>query len=99
MDRNAPDLAISKVTQKTRKEYMAVITNIGAKMLPINLTIYYADGTTKQVHKDISCWRNGNREVAVSFTADKPIDKIVLGGPYDPDVNRSNNVWEIKKPF
>jgi len=95
MDRNAPDLAISRVTQKTHKEYMVVIGNIGAKMVPVNLTIYYLDGTTKQVHKDISCWRNGNKEVAVTFTVDKPMDRIVLGGPYDPDVNRSNNVWEV----
>ncbi|OCX50445.1 peptidase [Mucilaginibacter sp. PPCGB 2223] len=97
MERGAPDQAISKVSRKTGKEYIAVITNIGTKMIPIDLTVYYADGTTKLIHKDISCWRNGNKEVAVSFTADKPVERLVLGGIYDPDVDKKNNVWEVKK--
>jgi len=97
IDRGAPDQAITKVVQKTHKEYMAVITNIGTKMVPVDLTVYYQDGTTKLLHRDISCWRNGNKEIAITFIADKPMVKIVLGGIYDPDVNKADNVWEIKK--
>lgn len=97
MDPGTPDQAITKVVQKTHKEYMAVISNIGTKMVPVDLTVYYQDGTTKLIHKDISCWRNGNKEIAITFIADKPMLKLVLGGIYDADVNKANNVWEIKK--
>jgi hypothetical protein len=97
IDRGTPDQAITKVVQKTHKEYMAVISNVGTKMVPVDLTVYYQDGTTKLLHKDISCWKNGNKEIALTFIADKPILKLVLGGIYDADVNKANNVWEIKK--
>jgi hypothetical protein len=97
MDRGAPDQAITKVVQKGHNEYMAIISNMGTKMVPVDLTIYFQDGTTKLLHKDISCWRNGNKEIAVTFVAEKPMDKLMLGSIYDADVNKTNNVWEIKK--
>lgn len=96
MDRGTPDQAISRVVQKTRKEYMAVISNTGTKMVPVDLTVYYTDGTTKLIHKDISCWKNGNRDIAIIFTADKPVARLVLGGIYDADVNKTNNVYEFR---
>ncbi len=96
VDRGTPDQAITKVVQKIHQEYTAIISNIGTKMVPVDLTIYYQDGTTKLLHKDISCWKNGNKEIAITFIADKPMLKLVLGGIYDADVNKANNVYEFK---
>jgi hypothetical protein len=75
---------------------MVTITNIGAKMVPVDLNIYYKDGTATKIHKDISCWRNGNKAINIDIAADKPIDKLILGGPYDVDVNKANNVYVMK---
>ncbi|WP_448701937.1 M1 family metallopeptidase [Mucilaginibacter sp. AW1-3] len=97
IDRGTPDQAITKVAQKTHKEYTAIISNIGTKIVPVDLTVYYQDGTTKLIHKDISCWKNGNKEVDITFAADKPMDKLVLGGIYDVDVNKADNTYVIKK--
>jgi len=96
IDGGVPNQGITKVTQKSRKEYMAVVTNIGAKLMPIDLTLYYKDGTTKVVHKDISVWKNGNKSVAVDLIADKPLIKVVLGNIYTPDVNKVDNEYVIK---
>jgi len=91
-DNGVPDQAIDKVTHVDTK-YTIVIKNIGTKPVPVDLTIYYTDGTTKLVHKSIACWQEGNRTVTLNFIAEKKVDKLVLGNGYDADVNKENNVW------
>lgn len=97
LDRGTPDQAITKVTAKNHKEYQVIITNIGTKMVPVDLTIHYVNGTTKKIHRDVSCWKNGNKAIAVDFVADKTVLKIELGGTYDADVNKKDNVYIITK--
>ena len=97
LDRGTPDQAITKVTVKNKNEYMVIVTNIGTKMIPVDITVHYINGTTKKIHRDVSCWRNGNKAIAVNFVADKTVLKIELGGPYDPDVNKANNIYVVTK--
>jgi hypothetical protein len=96
-DNGAPDQAITKVTVKNRKEYQVVVTNIGTKMVPVDLTVHYINGTTKKIHRDVSFWKNGNKAIAVDFIADKTVLKIDLGATYDPDVNKKDNTYTITK--
>jgi hypothetical protein len=95
IDRGFPDQAIGRVTH-TGKEYQVIINNVGNKAVPIDLTITYKDGTTKLIHKSIASWENGNKAIALNFVAEKPVAKMVLGGLYDADVNKKDNVWEAK---
>jgi hypothetical protein len=94
-DHGAPDLAISKVTSQ-RNTYTMIITNIGGKPIPINLTVYYADGTTHLVHESINAWKDGNKTFTVNHLSRKRIKKLVLGTTYDPDIDKGNNVWQVK---
>ncbi|MDO3627848.1 M1 family metallopeptidase [Mucilaginibacter sp. BT774] len=94
-DRGAPDLAISKVTLQ-RSTYTVVITNIGGKPIPIDLTLYYGDGTTQLVHESINAWKGGNKTFTINHQSHKHINKMVLGTTYDPDINKENNGWEAK---
>jgi len=91
-DNGVPDQAIDKVTHADTK-YTVVIKNIGTKPVPVDLTVYYRDGTTKLLHKSVACWQEGNRTVTLNFTAEKKVDKVVLGNGYDADVNKGDNVW------
>jgi hypothetical protein len=95
-DNGAPDQAITKVTNKG-KEYQVIVTNVGTKMVPVDLTVHYINGTTKKIHRDVSCWKNGNKAIAVDFIADKTVLKIDLGATYDPDVNKKDNTYSITK--
>ena len=94
-ERGAPDLAISKVTLQ-RSTYTVVITNMGGKPIPINLTIYYNDGSTQLVHESINAWKAGNKTFTINHLSHKRIKKMELGTTYDPDINKENNVWESK---
>jgi hypothetical protein len=94
-DDGVPDQAISKVSI-IKKQYTVTITNIGTKPVPIDLNVYYADGSTQLIHQSVACWKNGNKTVIVPFTAKKRVEKMVLGTGYDPDVNKVDNYWTAK---
>jgi len=94
-DDGVPDQAISKVSI-LKKQYTVTITNIGTKPVPVDLNVYYADGSTQLIHQSVACWKNGNKTVVIPFTAKKRVEKIVLGTGYDPDVNKVDNFWTAK---
>ena len=91
-DNGVPDQAIGKVAI-AGSQYTVTINNIGTKPVPVDLTILYIDGTTQQLHKSIGCWKDGNKEVTLNFTAGKQVQKLVLGNGYDADVNKADNIW------
>jgi len=96
-ERGVPDLAITKVSSQ-KNQYTVTITNVGNKPIPVDLTVYYRDGTTKLIHQSIAVWKNGNKTYIANFTtSNKKVQKITLGTGYDPDVNMADNVWEAKK--
>jgi aminopeptidase N len=94
-DGGYPDLSISSATN-TANDYQVTIENIGGKPLPVDLTIFYPDGTVQKVHRDVSCWEQGNRNFVLKFTSSKKPGRLSLGSLYVPDVNKKDNeyVWK-----
>jgi len=95
IDNGIPDQAITKVSN-IQKNYTVLITCKGSKPVPVDLTMFYADGSTQTIHRSIACWKDGNKTIELKFTAKKGVQKLVLGGPYDADVNKDDNVWVAK---
>ena len=94
-ENGVPDLGITKVSSQ-KSQHTVVITKIGSKPVPINLTVYYKNGTPDTFHKSIACWQNGSKTFSISFISKRAIDKITLGNGYDPDVNKKDNEWIVK---
>ncbi|WP_428330622.1 M1 family metallopeptidase [Mucilaginibacter sp.] len=94
-DNGIPDLGITKVSN-VKNQYTIVITSEGTKPVPIDLIITYKDGSTQTYHQSVACWAKGNKTFTVNLTAKKKITKLVLGGTYDPDSHKEDNVWEAK---
>jgi hypothetical protein len=91
-EKNAPDLAISKVTTDHQRCTIAV-SNQGGAIVPVHLLVYYIDGDKQAINLTIGCWAKGNKTATAHIKASKPIIKIVLGGPYDADIDPTNNSW------
>jgi hypothetical protein len=94
-DGGVPDLAIDKVN-KVGLNYTVSIKSVGTKPVPVDLTVEYTDGSTKTIHRDISCWEKGNTSVSLTFAASKAVKQLKLGSTYTPDVDKKNNVWVSK---
>jgi hypothetical protein len=94
-DRGIPDLAITRVTLQKNLATI-VITNMGTKPIPINLTLYFSDGSTQLVHESVIAWKNGNKTFTITHITHKRLKKLVLGGIYDADINKADNVWVAK---
>ncbi|SEM00859.1 hypothetical protein SAMN04488505_103121 [Chitinophaga rupis] len=91
-EKNVPDLAIEKVSHQQSK-YTVVIVRKGQGMIPVHLAVFYKDGTTETISRDIACWKKGNSSTTLDFTANKAVSKLMLGNAYDADADNSNNTW------
>ncbi|MCY7329044.1 MAG: hypothetical protein LH618_10875, partial [Saprospiraceae bacterium] len=94
-DNGMPYLAIAKYTA-TKKEHIILVESKGSKPVPVDLTVTFTDGSTQKIHRSIAVWEKGNKTVEIRFTANKTVNKIILGSTYVPDVDKSNNRWEAK---
>lgn len=91
-DDGYPDLAFGPVV-KTGNEYKIIVNSIGTKPVPVDLTIYFQDNTTQKIHRNISCWENGERKIQMNFTSSKKPLKMKLGSLYVPDINQKDNEY------
>ncbi len=94
-DDGVPDLALADVSSAR-----IVVEAHGAKPVPIDLTITFADGTTQTVHRTISVWAEGATRVEVPVPSasnqnagQKAIKSVKLGSMYVPDAVPTDNVW------
>ncbi|WP_184548184.1 M1 family metallopeptidase [Mucilaginibacter sp. FT3.2] len=87
-----PDLAINKVEHQGQS-YTVTISNNGTEMVPVHLTVYYNDGSTGLLSATIAVWSKGAKTATIKFKATHSVQKIILGGAYDADVNKKDNVW------
>jgi hypothetical protein len=90
-DGGYPDLSISSV-KNNGNDYQVTIENIGGKPMPVDLTIFYEDGTQQLLHRDVSCWEL-DRKTVLSFSSSKKPGRLKLGSLHIPDVNKKDNDW------
>ncbi|MBT1705826.1 M1 family metallopeptidase [Chryseosolibacter indicus] len=95
LNKISPDLSIGSVNRK-KDEYAIEIRKLGNGIVPIHLRLYFEDGSDKFVTKHISCWSNKNDVYTMKIRTKIPVTKITLGGDYDVDIDKTNNVWEAK---
>lgn len=94
-DEGYPDLAFGNV-EKTGNEYLVTVESVGTKPVPVDLKILFQDSTVQKIHRDISCWEKGNRNIQISFSSPKKVLKMNLGSLYVPDINKKDNeyIWK-----
>ena len=90
-----PDLGIGKITRDTAQGngWLVEVLNKGGKPVPIDLTVFFADGSREKVHLSVGFWRQGESSVKARVYGDQAIQKIILGGPYDPDAFPGDNIY------
>ncbi|MBS0029826.1 M1 family metallopeptidase [Chitinophaga sp. 22321] len=90
-----PDLGISRVTQKGKQGVVEIISK-GNKPVPVDVTVWFDDNSTAKIHRSIDCWEKGNKMVSLTFPSPKKIKKVTLGSTWVADIDKADNVYEIK---
>jgi aminopeptidase N len=93
-DDGYPDLAIASVTKKSGG-YNILIKSKGSKPVPVDLTIIYQDGTTKNIHRTVAVWEKENTSVLIPVPGIKRIVEVRLGSTYVPDTDKSDNLYKL----
>lgn len=74
-----------------------IIGNRGTMVMPAELSLTFANGSTEMVSLPVEMWNLGN-----TFTYRVPGDRSVVAAEVDPrhvlpDIDRSNNVWRVRR--
>jgi hypothetical protein len=93
-DDGVPDIAIKSVTRSSNR-YNALITLKGNKPVPVDLTIFFNDGSMQKIYRSILVWEKSST-TSVLFNASKPVQKLMLGGVHVPDADKTDNEYIFK---
>ncbi len=82
-------------TDHGRYYYRIKVDNVGGLMMPLEIEMTFADGTTDRFDLPVDVWRHNELTFTRGFFADQQIIQVVI----DPDeafadINRENNVWK-----
>jgi hypothetical protein len=87
------DQAVDEVVPGTGSVDITV-SNLSSGVMPVEMTLEYADGSTETVLWPASVWA-GTRTAKGSVPTSSDLSKVTIDadGIY-PDIDRSNNEWE-----
>ena len=88
-------MAGPEVARARGRHYVRVaLDNRGGLVLPVELGVTFADGTTQRIRLPADVWRRDEKRFVHGFFTDREVTEIVI----DPDeafadVDRGNNTW------
>jgi hypothetical protein len=89
------DLDLKKGT-KSANGYTFDIKNIGGYVIPFDVKITYADGSTESFHQTPVVWEHNQKEISINIKTSKTIRSANLDGGIFMDADESNNSWTAK---
>jgi len=92
---NYIDLSI-KSADKKDKGYSITIDNIGGMAAPVNVIVYYTDGTKESFHQTPAIWEKNQKSALINIVVKKVVQSITLDGGIFVDSDKSNNDWKLK---
>jgi aminopeptidase N len=89
-----PDLALDNVDVDNDVVTIS-LSKVGNIPTRIELTILYDDGESDIIQKSANTWKVNN-QIDIKHQSDKKIKSVKLGSAFIPDVNKDNNLFEMK---
>jgi hypothetical protein len=91
----APDLAVQSVAING-EEALIKVEKVGNLPTTVHITIHYDDGSSEEIKELSSVWKDGNSLITIKHKSNKNINKVVVGNSHIPDIDKSNNTYELK---
>ncbi|MFO8234768.1 MAG: M1 family metallopeptidase [Bacteroidales bacterium] len=90
-----PDLGLGGV-KESDDQIVVEVKKIGKMPVPIVLNLKYKDGSEEIIRKETDVWKSGDKTHTVTVSGSKEIERIKLGAPDVPDINKENNVYDVR---
>ena len=94
------DQAIASVAQDRRErgvEVTLTLDSLGELVMPVALTLHYADGAAETRRLPVESWF-ARRRIQRTWRADAPLVRVEIDAERKfPDVDRSNNTWSSRR--
>lgn len=88
------DQAIDDVTLQADSVTIS-IKDIGNIPMPVDLTLFFEDGTEVETRIGVDEWLLGKRTLSITLPINSPLLEVTIDKTaIFPDVNRSNNTWK-----
>jgi hypothetical protein len=84
------DLAISKIG-KTAQGTEVTLKNVGGFVVPVDLKVSYADGSTETLHRTADIWRANQQQASFTIPAGKAVQAVALDHGLYMDADGSND--------
>lgn len=91
----SPDLSIEEVHQSGNNVTIR-IKNTGQMPLPVDLSVYFEDGSSELIQKSAYIWKNKSEMLDFTIKSQSYVKRIELGNSIIPDVNKKDNTWQVK---
>lgn len=88
------DLALQNVT-KNAGGYKVAVKNVGGFVIPFDLKLTYADGSTERIHQTPAVWEKNQKNISISIKTSKSIKTAELDNGIYMDADESNNKWNV----
>ncbi len=89
-----PDLALTNV-EVDKSDAVITVKKTGNIPTRITLKLTYENGTTEEITKSARFWKN-NDSIKITLPIKGKLTSVVLGNELVPDINKKNNVFEVK---
>jgi len=86
------DISLDKVDQSSGG-YTLAVRNIGGFVVPFDVVVTYADGTTDTFHQTPAVWEKDQKNTTIKIKTDKVAKSITLDGGIFMDADEKNNTW------
>ena len=90
-----PDLGVSQVKQEKEK-VMITIDRVGNFPVPVNLQIFFEDGSMDAFQNSTEVWASGEKRITLSYESRKKVQRVEIDLASVPDNNRRNNSFLLK---
>ena len=87
------DLGYADLTINREAAQFLTVENKGGFPVPVNLKLYFDDGTTEELHFPMSVWKEGKHKLSIQLK-DREIIKAELDTKHTPDAYPEDNIWE-----
>ena len=86
-----PDLAV----ELEKDKIIVKRVGVGSLPLPVKLIVEYKDGSTEKIEKSMKVWKNGDTQISIDVKNSDKIKLVKIDDTNLPDINKSNNKFEV----